>query len=171
MITYNQLAHIIYRVIYNMKTFNDLIAEALEHVSEILPWDLDEKLSSDNTPLILDIREPEEYNAMHIKDSIHIPRGQLETACEWDYDETIPELVQAREKEVIVVCRSGSRSVLAARTMQYLGYNNTVSLKSGLRGWNEYDQPLFDSNNNEVDLEVADDFFATKISAKQKSPG
>ena len=81
---------------------------------------------------------------MRIPGSMSVPRGILESACEWEYEETIPALVQAREREVVVVCRSGYRSVLAAHSMQVLGYQNVVSLKTGLRGWKDYEQPLVD---------------------------
>ena len=61
-----------------------------------------------------------------------------------DYEETEPELVRARDREVIVVCRSGYRSVLAANLMLLLGYRDVASLKTGLRGWKDYEQPLVD---------------------------
>ena len=153
-----------------MKTFNELIQDALESVNEIFPWDLEEKLSKSNPPLVVDIREAHEYEAMHIKDSLWVPRGVLETACEWDYDETIPELVKARDNEVIVVCRSGNRSVMAAYTMQLLGYNKVLSLKTGIRGWNDYDQPLVDEKNQDVDPDFAEDFLENKVREDQKSP-
>lgn len=153
-----------------MKTFNQLISEALTQVKELFPWDLEEKLSSGEKPLIIDIREKEEFDAMHIEGSLLVPRGILETACEWDYDETIPELVKSRDKEIIVVCRSGNRSVMAALTMQILGYQNVVSLKTGVRGWNDYDQTLIDSEGNEVDPDDAEEFLLGEPSEEQRAP-
>lgn len=153
-----------------MKTFNDLVSESISHIQEIMPWDLDEKLDSNSKPLIVDIREKDEYLAMHIENSILAPRGILESCCDYDYDETIPELAAARDKEIVVVCRSGNRSVLAVLTMQLMGYKNITSLKTGLKGWNEYDQPLIDHQGHEVDPDDADDFFATVLRDDQKSP-
>lgn len=153
-----------------MKTFNDLIAEALPHIKEIFPWDLEQKLSTNDKPLILDIREADEYDAMHIDHSLFVPRGLLEQACEWDYDETIPELVQARDREIIVVCRSGTRSVMAALTMKLLGYKDVASLKTGVRGWNDYDQPMVDLAGNEVDPDDADEYLANQVRDDQKNP-
>ena len=109
-----------------MKTYNDLVKDCLADVHELFPWDLAEEIQAGNNPLLIDIREPYEYEAMHIEDSINVPRGILEAACEWDYEETVPELVKAREADVVIVCRSGNRSVLAAHTMEKL-------LSSGLR--------------------------------------
>ena len=153
-----------------MKSYNQLIEQCLETVEEIFPWDLEEELQSGKKPLILDIREPEEFNAMHIKDSLNVPRGILEQSCEWDYEETVPELVQARDKPIVLVCRSGNRSVLAAYTMQQMGYQNVKSLKTGLKGWTDYEQPLVDNNNKDVDIDDADEYFVSKVKPEQMRP-
>ena len=153
-----------------MKTYSQLIEECLDTVEEVFPWDLEEELQSDKKPLLLDIREPEEFNAMHVKDSMNVPRGILEQSCEWEFEETIPELVQARDKPIIVICRSGNRSVLAAYTMQQMGYENVKSLKTGLKGWTDYEQPLVDNNNQEIDIDDADEYFASKVKPEQMRP-
>lgn len=154
-----------------MLTFNDLIQACLAEVREIMPWDLAERMEKNPGVLILDVREPYEFEAMHIRGSVNVPRGILESACEWDYDETLPELASARQREVVVVCRSGRRSVLAVAVMQQLGYENAVSLKTGLRGWNDYEEPLFDLTGNVVDEDAADEFFTSRISPGQRRPG
>jgi 3-mercaptopyruvate sulfurtransferase SseA len=94
----------------------------------------------------------------------------LESACEWDYEETEPELVQAREREVVVVCRSGHRSILAAHSLQVLGYENVVSLQTGVRGWKDYDQPLVDGEGRAVDLDDADVYFTPRLRPDQHRP-
>lgn len=152
-----------------MKTFNQLIQEFAPRVREIFPWDLVEQLESD-APLIVDVREPYEFDAMHMQNAINVPRGILETACEYDYEETVPELVEARKKPVVVVCRSGNRSIFAAHVMQELGFTNVVSLKTGLRGWNEFEQPLFDKDNNQVDIDDADIYFTPRLRPEQHKP-
>jgi rhodanese-related sulfurtransferase len=154
-----------------MKSFNDIINACLPDITEVFPWDVEEKLGTDPAPLVLDIREPAEYAAMHIEGSLHVPRGVLETACEYNYEETIPELVQAREREVVVVCRSGNRSALAAFTMQQLGYRKVSSMKTGLRGWNDYELPLVDASKRVVPIEEADEFFTTRLRPDQIEPG
>ena len=130
----------------------------------------DEKLDEGNTPLLLDVREPYEFDAMHIKGSLNVPRGILETACEYDYEETVPELVESRNKEVIIICRSGNRSIFVAEVMQKLGYKNVVSLKTGLRGWSDYEQPMFDKDNNEVSEDDAIEYFTTHLRPEQMTP-
>jgi rhodanese-related sulfurtransferase len=150
--------------------FTDLIAECLPHVTEIFPWDLQEALAAERTPVLLDVREPYEYAAMHIAGSINVPRGILESACEYGYEDTVPELVAARDREVVVICRSGNRSVLAAHTMQRLGYARVRSLKTGLRGWNEFEQPLEDTTGKRVEIEDADAYFAPRLRPEQVDP-
>ena len=152
-----------------MKTFQQLVDEYAASVTEIFPWDLEEKVS-EKMPLIIDIREPYEFDVMHIKGSINVPRGILETACEYNYEETVPELVEARDKEVILVCRSGNRTVFAASVMQQMGYTNVISLKTGLRGWNDFEQTLVDNNNNEIKPEIADEYFAPNLRPDQLKP-
>ena len=153
-----------------MKNFLNLISDCLGDVQEIMPWDLEERLEANSELLIVDVREPYEYDAMHIENSILAPRGILESACEWDYEETIPELVKARQREVVVVCRSGYRSVLAAFSMKMLGFENVVSLKTGLCGWNDFEQPLVNAEGQAVDIDDADDYFTPNLREDQLSP-
>ena len=154
-----------------MKRFTDLVSDTLADITEEFPWDIEEKMQdSAEQPLILDIREADEFSAMHIEGSLHVPRGILESACEYDYEETVRELVDARNRDIIVVCRSGNRSALAAFTMQLMGYRQVSSLKTGLRGWNDYELPLVDATGNTVPIDTADEFFTTRLRPEQMSP-
>jgi len=154
-----------------MKRFTDLIADTLVDIAEEFPWDIEEKINnSEQRPLLLDIREADEFTAMHIQESLHVPRGILESACEYDYEETVRELVEARQRDVVVICRSGNRSALAAYTMQLMGYQQVCSMKTGLRGWNDYELPLVDASGNTVPVDEADDFFTTRLRPDQMSP-
>ncbi|MDH5613290.1 MAG: rhodanese-like domain-containing protein [Gammaproteobacteria bacterium] len=140
-----------------MKKFMDLVEEAREHVEELFPWDVDELIRQDNGALILDIREECEFFAYHIEHTMLVPRGILETACEEEYEDSVPELIDARDREIVVICRSGNRSLLAAQTMQIMGYNNVKSMKTGLRGWNDYELPLKNAMQEIVDPDVVDE--------------
>jgi len=153
-----------------MKTFIELIADILPHIKEVFPWDLEELLEEKKDLLLIDITEPKEFNRLHIKNSINVPRGVLESACDWNYTDTLPQLAKARDQEVVVICRSGNRSALAAYTMQLMGFTNVASLKTGLRGWNDYELALYDSKDNEVDIDEADEYFSTEPHADQMEP-
>ena len=141
-----------------MKTFAQIAAEIAPKIKEMMPWDAEEYLEEHPETLIVDIRET------------HVPRGILENACEWDFEETEPELVKARKKPVLLVCRSGNRTTLAAYTLQQMGYENVISLKTGLRGWSDYELPMVDIEEKPVDLEDADKYFANKILPDQHKP-
>ncbi len=151
-------------------TYKHLVAEISPKITEYFPWDVEEKIDANEDILFLDVRENQEYDTMHIDDSLHVPRGILETAVEWDHEETEPELVEARDKQLIVVCRSGSRSIFAAYTLMQMGYTNVSSLKTGLRGWNEYDLPLVDMEGHSIDPELGDKYFANKLLGYQRKP-
>ncbi|NTU59213.1 MAG: rhodanese-like domain-containing protein [Chlorobiaceae bacterium] len=153
-----------------MMRVNDMVGRCRAEIREIMPWNLVDRMKENPELLILDVREPKEFAAMHIPGSINVPRGVLESACEWDFEDTVPELVLAREREVVVVCRSGRRSAFAAWTMQQLGYASVASLKTGLRGWNDYEEPLQNGAGETVDAEIADDFFLSKVRPEQRAP-
>lgn len=152
------------------RTYKDLVAEIAPQIKECFPWDVDERMQAGDDLLFLDVRENQEYDTMHIEGSLHVPRGILETAVEWDHEETEPELVAARDRQIVVVCRSGSRSVFAAFTLMQMGYQYVTSLKTGLRGWNEYDLPLVDLEGHPIDPELGDRYFANKLLDYQRKP-
>lgn len=137
-------------------TYQALVEEALRHVPEVFPCDLMGTLESDDRPLLLDVREPDEFRALHIPGSLHIPRGVLEPAAEAGYDETEPELVAARDREIVIICRSGRRSALAGVNLQRMGFVRVQSLKLGLKGWNADGGPLQDTDGRLLDGDEAE---------------
>jgi len=152
------------------KTFTQLIDEARAAVPEIFPWDLEDWLREGKDVLLLDVREPFEYDVMKVKGSLTVPRGVLETAVEWGFEETVPELVQARARDVVVMCRSGNRSLLAGKLLQEMGFEKVHSLQTGLRGWNDNEQALIDESGNAVDIDDGDAFFDTTVLDEQLGP-
>lgn len=141
----------------SQKTFAALVADALPRVREVMPWDVEEMLETNPDLMIIDIREEDEYAVGHIQNSLLVPRGILETACDWGYAETIPELAKARDKSIVLVCRSGNRTALAALTMELMGYQEVYSMKTGIRGWNDYELPLYDNHGVQVDIDEAEE--------------
>lgn len=71
-----------------MSCLNDLLEKTLAEIREIMPWNLVDRMAENPELIILDVREPKEFETAHIKGSIHVPHGVLESACEWDYDDT-----------------------------------------------------------------------------------
>ena len=153
-----------------MKRYDDLVDEALTRVKEIMPWDLSRALVAGGKPILLDVREPAEFDLLRIPGSINVPRGVLEQSCEWDYDETVPELAGRRDQEIVVICRSGKRSVLAADVMQRMGFTNVVSLKTGVRGWSDYEQAMTNANGDALDADDGDGLLAPRVRPDQRKP-
>jgi rhodanese-related sulfurtransferase len=153
-----------------MSRYDDLVADALARVQEIMPWDLSKRLAAGDAPVLLDVREPAEFSLLRIPGSINVPRGVLEQSCEWGYDETVPLLAEGHEREIVVICRSGKRSVLAADTLLRMGYTRVASLKTGVRGWNDFEQPLEDGAGNPVDADQADELLAPRLRPEQRRP-
>lgn len=149
------------------ETYKSLVAALVGETDEVMPWDLADELAAGASPLLLDIRCPDEYDAVHIKGSVNVPRGILEIAVDYGYEETVPELVEARDRKVVVMCRSGNRSVLAAHTLRLMGYTRVVSLGSGLRGWNDYEQPLVNVAGVPLDPDRVDDMFSAPIAPEK----
>jgi rhodanese-related sulfurtransferase len=153
-----------------MKHYEELVTEALSRVKELMPWDLSRKLAAGEKLFLLDVREPAEFAALRIHGAVNVPRGILEQSCEWDYDETIPELASGRDREIIVICRSGKRSVLAADMMLKLGFTNVISLKTGMRGWSDYEQPMTNAQGDELTADDGDVILASRVKAEQRKP-
>ena len=153
-----------------MKTFKQLIDDILPHIKELFPWDLEERLQESADLLLIDITEPKEFSTVHINNAINVPRGVLEASCEWNYEDTVPALAAGRDREIVVICRSGNRSALAAYTMQQMGFTNVSSLKTGLRGWFDYELPLYNEAGDLVDEDEIDEYFSKGPRADQMEP-
>jgi molybdopterin/thiamine biosynthesis adenylyltransferase/rhodanese-related sulfurtransferase len=123
-----------------------LIKDARAQIKELDPSEVRELLdrratngSVDDAPVILDVREQQEYEMGHIPGAVHVPRGHLETRIE----QAIPD----RSRRVIAYCSTQNRSALAALTMtQLLGYDDVEVMTGGFTLWKDrgydFDRPL-----------------------------
>jgi rhodanese-related sulfurtransferase len=95
--------------------------------------------------ILIDVREPEEFAHGNINDADNIPRGLLE----WQISQNlkVKQLTHnsAEKKPIIVYCRSGSRSILAAQTLNQMGFEHVYSLSGGITAWQEAKQNLVDN--------------------------
>jgi rhodanese-related sulfurtransferase len=107
-------------------TAMDLVALAKQSIREI---DSETTKKSLDNKLILDVREPAEYDAGHLPNAINIPRGVLEFKIG-----NHPSF-QSKEVEMIVYCQTGGRSALATEALLKLGYINAVSMAGGFNLW------------------------------------
>jgi len=103
------------------------LACAADEITTLAPGDVKAILDKDKKGefLLLDVRQPEEYEAGHIPGAMLIPLGELEVRLE--------EL--ERGKKIITYCRSGHRSMAAAIALCELGFKGVHHLEGGILNW------------------------------------
>lgn len=126
---------------------DDMVAEALVTTQGVSVEKLMEKIDNGDMILLVDVREPNEYNAGYIPGAVNIPRGVLEFNInnEKFWEEAMLYMPE-KEEEIIVYCRKGKRSILAAQTLQKLGFTNITFLTDGWKKW-ELTYPLIQEKN------------------------
>jgi sulfur-carrier protein adenylyltransferase/sulfurtransferase len=83
---------------------------------------------------VLDVREKDEVRAGYIEGAVTIPRGFLE----FQAAEHLPQT----ERDIVVYCASGARSLLAAQVLRAMGYTHVASMAGGITRWQEAGYPI-----------------------------
>jgi rhodanese-related sulfurtransferase len=96
--------------------------------------------ASDERPLLIDVREADEFNVSHLPGALHLQTGQA-----------IAELVRDTEAPIVVYCSVGYRSAGVADELQALGYSNVLNLQHSIFEWANRDLPLL-NGAGETDL-------------------
>lgn len=94
-------------------------------VSEITPRELAARLKAGERPLVLDVRESWERDLASLPDTLHIPMNEIPAR--------LGEL--DREREIIVMCHAGGRSMQVARFLERNGYTSVANLTGGIHAW------------------------------------
>ena len=105
-----------------------MLAEAKAAVREVEPAQAEAEIAGGGA-VVLDVREPDEYEQGAIPGAVHIPRGTLETSVEG----RIPD----KSAHLVVYCAGGTRSAFAAQTLQELGYTDVASVAGGFNKWKD----------------------------------
>jgi len=114
-----------------MATFRELLRDAKQSIREV---DVEGGAALlDRGHVLLDVREPDEYEQGAIPGSVHLPRGMLETSIE--------DRIGDRDTPIVVMCAGGARSAFAAQTLAALGYTEVVSMDGGFNGWKDAGKP------------------------------
>ncbi|HUO49479.1 MAG TPA: molybdopterin-synthase adenylyltransferase MoeB [Acidimicrobiales bacterium] len=113
-----------------MASPRDLLNQARESVREVEAPEVEPRLDE---VVLLDVREPDEYEQGAIPGAVHLPRGNLEFQVEG----RLPD----KSAPIVVYCAGGVRSVFAAKTMAELGYQDVVSLVGGFNRWKDHGRP------------------------------
>ena len=115
-----------------MASFRDLLSQAKASITEIDTNEAQRRISAGGV-VVLDVREPDEFEQGALAGVLHIPRGHLEAQIEGRItDKTTP---------VIVYCAGGVRSAFAAKTLAELGYTDVASMDGGFGRWKDEGKP------------------------------
>lgn len=89
--------------------------------------------------VLVDVREPAEYATGHIEGAINIPRGVLEFEIQAsaELDSVTDPALAARDRPLVLYCRSGGRAALAADSLGQMGFTRVASLAGGIGAWRE----------------------------------
>ena len=115
-----------------MAGFRDLLAQAKSQITEIDTNEAASRIDAGGV-VVLDVREPDEYEQGALPEALHIPRGHLEAQIEGRIVE--------KSAPVLVYCAGGVRSAFAAKTLAELGYTNVVSVAGGFGKWKDEGRP------------------------------
>ncbi len=116
-----------------MATYRELLQRVKTEIEEVDASRARERIDS-GEPLVLDVREQDEWDEGHVPGAIHIPRGNLESRIE----RAEPD----RARPIVVYCAAGNRSAFAAKTLEELGYDDVVSLSGGFTDWKRNGFPV-----------------------------
>ncbi|MGH7852819.1 MAG: molybdopterin-synthase adenylyltransferase MoeB [Candidatus Binatia bacterium] len=110
------------------KSFQEIMAEARKEIPEVTAQQVNELLKNNGkSPVLLDVRESDEWRQGHLEGALPLPRGFLEIKVE----SALPN----KEAPIIAYCAGGVRSLLAAKAMKEMGYQNVSSMAGGYAAW------------------------------------
>jgi molybdopterin/thiamine biosynthesis adenylyltransferase/rhodanese-related sulfurtransferase len=109
------------------KTFQDIVEEARSLVPELTCDEVRTLSKAKAPPVLLDVREKEEFREGHLPGAVSLPRGFLEIQVEGK----VPDKTQP----VVAYCQSGTRSLLAGRILREMGYEDVRSMAGGFGAW------------------------------------
>ena len=109
-----------------MPTFRELLAQAKSEIKEATPEQVNELLSKPDAPVLIDVREPEEFERGHLKEAELIPLASL--------PKEIKKRLPNKNAAVVLYDDLGIRSNHAARLLRSLGYQNVKEMLGGFAG-------------------------------------
>lgn len=107
-------------------TKDDLLAAAKASVNPIEPDEVQQWFAQS---LVLDVREPAEFDMGHLPSAVNIPRGLLEFMVGQH-----PALTDM-SAPILLYCKNGGRSTLAAHTLKQMGFDHVRMLVGGFEQW------------------------------------
>jgi rhodanese-related sulfurtransferase len=123
------------------KPTGKLVEAAFKSTKQVSIADLKKLLDGDEDIILLDVRTPREYEAIHIPEAVSAPRGLLEFII-WS-------LVPDEKEQIYVYCRTGGRAALATKLLNELGYKKALRVAPGIAGWAKAGYPVQTSFTDE----------------------
>jgi rhodanese-related sulfurtransferase len=112
--------------------FERLFRSQQEQIPSIDVREAWERLKEHGTAVLIDVREPWEYHRGHARQAINIPLSHLQ--------QRIAEV--PTDRDVLLICQSGHRSLQAARLLQRAGFSRVVNVKGGTALWRLHGLPV-----------------------------
>jgi len=112
-----------------LKTSAQIVQQAKQQITEVDPLQAQQRSSQ---AILIDVREPAEFEGGHIPGAVNIPRGVLEMELE-----QMAPLTELATKSIYLYCRSGGRSALAALSLQGMGLTKVYSVAGGIQAWQQ----------------------------------
>jgi sulfur-carrier protein adenylyltransferase/sulfurtransferase len=112
-------------------------AEPIEQIKrrvEMISRDTAQADIASGDALLIDVREPHEWDEAHLAEAEHVPQGELL--------ERIDELAPDTSKRLVLYCRTDNRSARAADALRALGYENVAVIEKGIVGWLDAELPV-----------------------------
>lgn len=119
-----------------------MVMEAKSRIVQISVDELKGKIEKEEVFLLIDVREPSEFDEGNIPMSFNIPRGLLEFKIgSEDYWDIVGMYVPEKDEEIIIYCKSGGRGALATETLSKLGFCNVKNVIGGWKAWKMWPEP------------------------------
>jgi molybdopterin/thiamine biosynthesis adenylyltransferase/rhodanese-related sulfurtransferase len=116
-----------------MPTYRELLQQVRAEISEV-DAERARALLDTGEPVVVDVREQDEWDEGHMPGAVHVPRGHLESRIERVAPDTA--------RQVLLYCSAGNRSAFAAKTLEEMGYEDVVSLAGGFTDWKRNGFPI-----------------------------
>ena len=117
-----------------MKTWREMITAAKREIALLQPKEVKEKLDRGEDFILIDCREPDEFQHGRLPKAVFIPRGVLEMTAEQNFKDP--------DKPIVVYCAGGGRSALAAQSLKAMGYSDVASMEGGFGEWTQSGFPI-----------------------------
>lgn len=113
--------------------FSKMVADAKTRIKEVDVASYQKMASSSEKPVLIDVREDSEWAAGHAASAQHLSKGTIER----DIESKVPD----KSAKIVLYCGGGSRSALAADSLQKMGYTNVYSLSGGFKAYKDAGLP------------------------------